>query len=64
MKEKYVGPAYGLGSWRKSDTFTRNVYDFSSDKTLFEKFLTGFIWSSALVTLGAMAIGLMWLLGG
>jgi len=64
MKEKYVGPAYGFGNWRKTDTFTRNVYDFSVGKTLFEKVLTGVIWSGAFVTLGALVIGFLWLFGG
>ena len=64
MKEKYVGPAHGLGTWRKTDTFTRNVYDFSSERTPFEKVVTGVIWSGAFVTLGALAIGFLWFFGG
>jgi len=64
MKEKYLGPAYGLGNWRKTDTFTRNVYDFSPSKTLFEKVLTGVIWSGAFLTLVALAAGFLWLIGG
>jgi hypothetical protein len=64
MKETYVSPTYGLGTWRKTDTFTRNVYDFSPGRTLFEKVVTGAIWSGAFVTLGALAAGFLWLLGG
>ena len=64
MKEKYVGPAYGLGNWRKTDTFTRTVYDFSGRKTRIEKAIGVVIWSGAFVTLGAFVIGLLWLFGG
>ena len=64
MKEKYVGPAYGLGSWRKTDTFTRTVYDFSSSKTLFERVITGVIWIGVFITLGALAFGFFGLIGG
>ena len=48
MKEKYVGPAYGLGSWRKTDTFTRTVYDFSGRKSWSDKALEFVTWSSLL----------------
>jgi len=64
MKEKYVGPAYGLGNWCKTDTFTRNVYDFSGRKTWIDKAIAIAIWSGAFVTLGALAIGFLWLFGG
>jgi len=50
MKETYVGPAYGLGSWRKTDTFTRTVYDFSGGKRWSEKALEFAIWSGFLAT--------------
>jgi hypothetical protein len=48
MKEKYVGSAYGLGSWHKTDTFTRTVYDFSGKKTWSEKAIAFLIWSGLL----------------
>jgi len=64
MKEKYVGPAYGLGNWRKTDTFTRNVYDFSGQKTWMEKATGIVIWSGTFVTLVALVAGFLWLFGG
>jgi hypothetical protein len=50
MKEKYVGHAYGLGSWRKTDSFTRTVYDFSGRKTWSEKAIAFGIWAGFLST--------------
>jgi len=64
MKEKYVGPAYGLGSWRKTDVFSRNVYDFSPGKTLFEKIVTGAIWIGAFAGFGGLTLCFLWLFGG
>lgn len=53
MKEKYVAPAYGLGNWRKTDTFTRTVYDYSRMKTFGDRLIEFVIWSGflAVVTL-------------
>ena len=48
MKEKYVGPAYGLGNWSKTDVFTRNVYDFDGNKSWTEKAIEFVIWSAVL----------------
>ena len=45
MKEKYTVPAYGLGSWRKTDTFSRNVYDFSGKKSWIDKAIEFLVWS-------------------
>jgi hypothetical protein len=64
MKEKYVGPAYGLGNWRKIDTFTRTVYDFSGRKSWTDKAIGFVIWGSAFITLSALAAGFLWLFGG
>jgi hypothetical protein len=64
MKEKYVGPAYGLGSWRKTDVFSRNVYDFSTGKTLFEKVVTGAIRIGAFAIFSGLALFFLWLFGG
>ena len=46
MKEKYIAPAYGLNSWRKVDTFTRNVYDFSDRKSIATVVIENLIWLS------------------
>jgi hypothetical protein len=64
MKEKYVGPAYGLGNWRKTDVFSRNVYDFSTGKTLFEKVMTAAIRIGAFAILSGLALFFLWLFGG
>jgi len=64
MKEKYIAPAYGLGSWRKTDTFSRNVYDFSSGKTLFEKMVTGAIWIVAFAIFSGSALFFLRVFGG
>ena len=64
MKEKFVAPAYGSGSWRKTDLFTRNVYDFSSQKSRVEKAIEIVIWGGTFITLLALAAGFLWLFGG
>ena len=63
MKEKYVGPAYGLGNWRKTDTFTR-LCTTSVAGNPGRKSHWVVIWSGAFVTLGALAAGFLWLIGG
>jgi hypothetical protein len=57
MKETYLGPAYGLGNWRKTDTFTRTVYDFSGRKRWTEKAIEIAIWSGFL-TMIALVVSL------
>ena len=64
MKEKYVGPAYGLGNWRKTDTFTRNVYDFSTGKSLFEKVVIGAVRIGAFAIFSGLTLFFLWLFGG
>ena len=60
MKER----KYEYTAEKKLISYYATIYDFSTGKTLFEKVLTGVIWSGALVTLGALAAGFLWLFGG
>jgi len=55
---------YGYTAEKKLISYYATVYDFSPVKSLFEKVLTGIIWSGAFVTLGALAVGFLWLFGG
>ena len=64
MKEKYVGPAYGLGNWSKTDVFTRNVYNFNGSKSWAGKTIEFVVWSGTFIALVTVAAGFLWLLGG
>jgi len=51
MKEKYIAPAYGLGNWRKTDVFSRHVYDFSDSKSWIDHAIEFATWSGILAIL-------------
>ena len=54
MKEKYIGPAYGLGNWRMTDTFTRIVYDFNDRSSWTENVLEIVTWSGFLTMIASV----------
>lgn len=55
---------YGYTAEKKLISYYATVYDFSPNKTLFEKALTGVIWSGTFALLVALAAGFLWLFGG
>lgn len=48
MKEKYIAPAYGLGSWRKTEVFSRHVYEFSDKPSWIDHAIEFVTWSGIL----------------